>query len=121
MGKGFYDWKGNEAEIWKDLSEHFPGRPDAQPYQQIIERLQFAQIIEAVWCIQEKVINSVEEANIGSIFGWGFPDFKGGVIQYITSYGLEKFLIKCNELEAVHGQRFRAPSWLRKQLPAKTN
>ncbi len=118
-GKGFYDWKGNEAQIWEELSAHFPGTPDAQPWQQIIERLQFAQIIEAVWCIQEKVINSEEEANIGSIFGWGFPDFKGGVIQYISSYGIENFLEKCSELEAIHGQRFRAPSWLRKKRAAK--
>ncbi len=113
-GRGFYDWKGSEAKIWEGLNEHFPSDPAAHPYQQIIERLLFAQIIEAVWCLQEKVINSVEEANIGSIFGWGFPDFKGGVIQYIDSYGFENFQAKCSELEAVHGQRFRAPSWLRK-------
>ncbi|RME11138.1 MAG: 3-hydroxybutyryl-CoA epimerase, partial [Bacteroidetes bacterium] len=120
-GKGFYDWSGKEVKIWNGLDEHFPNDPAAQPYQQIIERLQFAQIIEAVWCIQEKVINSVEEANIGSIFGWGFPDFKGGVIQYISSYGIDKFLHKCAELEAVHGQRFSAPSWLRKKWTATTN
>ncbi|MAT55654.1 MAG: 3-hydroxybutyryl-CoA epimerase [Saprospirales bacterium] len=120
-GKGFYDWSGKEVKIWNGLDEHFPNDPAAQPYQQIIERLQFAQIIEAVWCIQEKVINSVEEANIGSIFGWGFPDFKGGVIQYISSYGINKFLDKCAELEAVHGQRFSAPSWLRKKWTATTN
>lgn len=115
-GGGFYDWKGREIEIWDGLQLHYPHDPSTYSCQEIIERLLFAQIIEAVWCIQEKVVNSVEEANIGSIFGWGFPDFKGGVIQYIYSYGIENFLNKCSQLEMVHGQRFRAPSWLRKQL-----
>lgn len=119
FGKGFYEWEGSQGNIWEGLDEHFKSANQDNSYPQIIERLLFAQIIEAVWCIQEKVINSVEEANIGSIFGWGFPNFKGGVIQYIESYGLDKFLQKCEELVEVHGQRFKAPSWLRKKITVR--
>ncbi|MFN7116984.1 MAG: hypothetical protein ACK4TA_09315 [Saprospiraceae bacterium] len=78
-----------------------------------MERFLFAQVIEAVWCMQEGVIHSVAAANLGSIYGWGFPAFKGGVIQYIKDYGTEDFLEKCNVYKEKYGQRFKAPKLLR--------
>lgn len=114
---GFYDYKNQERPVlWKELSEHFPTTIKTYTHKDIIDRFLFAQVIEAVWCLQEKIIGSVPEANLGSIYGFGFPAFKGGVIQYINDYGIKDFVAKCEELENVHGPRFKAPSLLKKKV-----
>ena len=38
----------------------------------MIDRMLFAQVIETIRCYEEGVLNSIADANIGSIFGWGF-------------------------------------------------
>ncbi|MBX2875037.1 MAG: enoyl-CoA hydratase/isomerase family protein [Saprospiraceae bacterium] len=114
---GFYQYEEGQApQFWEALGEHYP--LSKKPFQvtEIIERLLFAQVIEAVWCLQENVIRSIPEANLGSIFGWGFPAFKGGVIQYIQDYGVDAFLKRCNQFKKKHGQRFSAPKKLRELI-----
>ena len=114
---GFYDYSDPEKPVlWKGLAEHFPNTITNYSEKDIIDRFLFAQVIEAVWCLQEKIIKSVPEANLGSIYGFGFPAFKGGVIQYINDYGLKDFIAKCGELEKIHGPRFKAPSLLKKKM-----
>ncbi|MBK7869844.1 MAG: enoyl-CoA hydratase/isomerase family protein [Saprospiraceae bacterium] len=110
---GFYDYSNEEnRHLWTDLSEHFPvTKTDFNPVE-LAERFLFAQVIEAVWCMQEGVIASVPAANLGSIYGWGFPAFKGGTIQYVKDYGLERFIQECKIYEKALGQRFRPPKML---------
>jgi 3-hydroxyacyl-CoA dehydrogenase/enoyl-CoA hydratase/3-hydroxybutyryl-CoA epimerase len=90
-------------------------RPDYQR-QEVIDRLLIVQVLEAVWCMQEGVIQSVAAANLGSIYGWGFPACKGGVIQFIEDYGRDAFLEKCRELEQRFGPRFKVPRFLQRSL-----
>ena len=82
---------------------------------EVVERLLFAQAIEAIWCVQEGIIGSVAEANLGSVYGFGFPAYYGGVIQYVYSYSIEAFIKKSEQFEATHGPRFHVPKWLKKQ------
>ena len=85
----------------------------------IMDRLLFAQVVEAIWCLQEKVIKTVAEANLGSIHGWGFPRFKGGAIQFVNDYGRIAFIEKCKEFEEKYGERFRVPGLIEKgDLPS---
>jgi 3-hydroxyacyl-CoA dehydrogenase/enoyl-CoA hydratase/3-hydroxybutyryl-CoA epimerase len=112
---GFYQVEETGARtLWPDLEMQFgtgasvPTRPEIQ------ERFLIAQVLEAVWCLQEKVIGSIPETNLGSIYGWGFPACQGGVIQYIQSYGQQAFLDRCGELEQDYGPRFRVPPILKK-------
>jgi 3-hydroxyacyl-CoA dehydrogenase/enoyl-CoA hydratase/3-hydroxybutyryl-CoA epimerase len=70
------------------------------------------QALETVRCVEEKVIVSVADANIGSIFGWGFAPFQGGTLQYINAYGLPAFVARCRELAARYGERFVPPALL---------
>ena len=112
--KGFYDYQ-EEVIIWPELTECFSCQVDLNVnLQSLKERFLFAQVIEAIWCLQEKVIISYAAANLGSIYGWGFPAFKGGVIQYINDYGVEQFLERCDVLKEKFGQRFQAPKILEK-------
>lgn len=110
---GFYLYmEGGQRQLWPALGEHFPVQVHDYDRQEVIERLLFTQVLEAVWCMQEGVIQSVPAANLGSIYGWGFPAFKGGVIQYVHDYGLAAFTARCKVYEQRYGQRFKVPSKL---------
>ncbi len=114
---GFYQYEeGKAPQFWEELRDHYPLSQRSFPANEIIERLLIAQVIEAVWCLQENVIRSLPEANLGSIFGWGFPAFKGGVIQYIHDYGVDAFVKRCNQFKKKYGQRFSAPKKLRELI-----
>jgi len=70
--------------------------------------------LETVKCIDEGVIESVADANIGSIMGIGFPAWTGGVLQYINGYagGPTGFIARARELAARYGERFEPPASL---------
>ncbi len=74
----------------------------------------FAEALESVKCVDEGVLRSTAEANIGSIFGIGFPPWTGGVLQYINGYegGPAGFVARANELAAAYGDRFTPPQSL---------
>ena len=54
----------------------------------------------------EGVLSSVHDANIGSIFGIGFPAWTGGALQFIYSSGVDVFAARANELAGKHGAGF---------------
>ena len=90
---GFYEYtpEGKRLGLWPGLVEHFaPGDP-AQPshgipFADLGERMLFVEAIDSVNCLDEGVLRSVGEGNVGSILGIGFPPWTGGVLQYIEGY-----------------------------------
>jgi 3-hydroxyacyl-CoA dehydrogenase/enoyl-CoA hydratase/3-hydroxybutyryl-CoA epimerase len=78
------------------------------------ERLTFSMSIETVRCVAEGVLGSVPDANIGSIFGIGFPPCFGGALQHINGYegGPAGFVARARELAAAYGDRFEPPALL---------
>ena len=78
------------------------------------ERMLFAEALESVKCLDEGVLTSVADGNIGSIFGIGFPPWTGGVLQYVEQYsgGVAGFVARANELAARYGDRFSPPESL---------
>jgi 3-hydroxyacyl-CoA dehydrogenase / enoyl-CoA hydratase / 3-hydroxybutyryl-CoA epimerase len=115
-GAGFYDYAdGKRTRLWPGLAEHFgPFRPDAIPFDDMIERMLFIEALETVKCLDEGVITSVPDANIGSIMGIGFPPWTGGVVQYMNGYpgGLTGFVARAKELTDRYGERFTPPASL---------
>ncbi|HEU0087782.1 MAG TPA: 3-hydroxyacyl-CoA dehydrogenase NAD-binding domain-containing protein [Pseudonocardiaceae bacterium] len=115
-GAGFYEYvDGKRTRLWPGLAEHFgPFRPDAIPFQDMIERMLFVEALETVRCFDEGVITSVPDANIGSIMGIGFPPWTGGVVQYMHGYpgGLAGFVARAKELTDRYGDRFTPPASL---------
>ncbi len=105
-GKGFYDWTDSGKRLWPELTAHFPVAAQQPPQQELIDRLLFAQANEAARCMEEKVLRSVADANIGSIFGWGFAPFHGGTLQFINAMGAAAFVQRSRELAARFGARF---------------
>jgi 3-hydroxyacyl-CoA dehydrogenase/enoyl-CoA hydratase/3-hydroxybutyryl-CoA epimerase len=118
-GKGFFDWEP-EKRVWPGLTELFPSS-DTVPFHDAQERLLFAMAVETARCVEEKVLNSVEDANIGSIMGIGFPPLYGGVLQYVDQYdgGVAGFVARADELADAYGERFRPPAiLLERAVPA---
>ncbi len=107
---GFYAYpESGPRRLWDGLTEAFPHRTLEISHREIMDRLLFAQVIEAAWCLQEKVIHSTAAANLGSIYGWGFPAFTGGIVQYVQNYHYSQFAERCARFQERHGQRFRVP------------
>ncbi|WP_027007778.1 3-hydroxyacyl-CoA dehydrogenase NAD-binding domain-containing protein [Conexibacter woesei] len=116
-GAGFYDYEdGKRTGLFKGLREWFPvvGDPSAISLRDLEERMLFAEALETVKCVDEGVIESVADANIGSIFGIGFPGWSGGVLQYINGYegGVAGFVARSRELAEQYGERFEPPASL---------
>ncbi len=116
-GKGFYSYAdGRRTGIWEGLAEAFPpvSDPSAIVLRDLEERMMFIEAIETIKCRDEGVIESVADANIGSIFGIGFPAWTGGVLQYINGYegGVAGFVARARELAETYGERFTPPASL---------
>ena len=105
-GQGLYDYQGKDKTLWPGLLEIYPPKPEQPSQQDIIDRLMFIQANEAARCYEEKVVRSVSDTNIGSIFGWGFAPHQGGALQFINAMGAEAFVARSRELAQRHGARF---------------
>jgi 3-hydroxyacyl-CoA dehydrogenase / enoyl-CoA hydratase / 3-hydroxybutyryl-CoA epimerase len=114
-GAGFYEYgeDGKRTRLWPGLAEHFGGTTEIA-LEDAIERMLFAEAIETVRCLDEGVLTSFADANIGSIFGIGFPAWTGGVAQYVDQYpgGTTGFVARCKELADRYGDRFTPPASL---------
>ncbi len=105
-GRGFYDWGDDGRRLWPGLREWYPPAA-AQPAQrELIDRLLVVQANEAARCLDEGVLRSVADGNVGSILGWGFAPFHGGALQYIDAVGVPRFVERARALAARHGPRF---------------
>ncbi|MGW8669888.1 3-hydroxyacyl-CoA dehydrogenase NAD-binding domain-containing protein [Streptomyces niveus] len=115
-GAGFYDYAddGSRTGLWPGLREHFT-KPDTDvPFTDLKERMLFSEALDSVRCLDENVLTTVADANIGSVMGIGFPPWTGGVLQYINGYegGLPGFVARARELAATYGERFEPPASL---------
>jgi 3-hydroxyacyl-CoA dehydrogenase / enoyl-CoA hydratase / 3-hydroxybutyryl-CoA epimerase len=105
-GRGFYDYTDDGKQLWPDLTTLYPVAAEQPPQKELIERLMLAQANEAARCCEEGVLRSVADANVGSIFGWGFAPFHGGALQYINAMGAPAFVARARQLAAKFGPRF---------------
>ncbi len=106
---------GKRGSIWAGLAELFPVADEQIPFEDIKDRMLFAEALETAKCFEEGVIDSAAAANIGSIMGIGFPPMTGGAAQFMTGYedpetgeiGLAAFLKRADELAEKYGDRFQ--------------
>ncbi|QQT58474.1 3-hydroxyacyl-CoA dehydrogenase NAD-binding domain-containing protein [Acinetobacter johnsonii] len=116
-GAGFYDYpEGGKKHLWEGLN-HWKQDVDISE-QEMIDRFLFVQSLDTLRCYEENVLESVIDANIGSIFGIGFAPWTGGAIQFLNQYGLDKAVQRANQLEAKYGERFKAPQRLVESVPS---
>jgi len=125
-GAGFYEYvEGKRGSIWSGLTELFPTAETQIPLVDAKERMLVREAIETAKCFEEGVLTSAAHANIGSIFGIGFPPMTGGAAQFMTGYetadgsiGLEAFIRRADELADKYGEQLRPTPYLR-DLAAK--
>ena len=122
-GGGFYDYpKGEAKRLWPELKTRFE-RPEVAQNPPSIDalkqRLLYRQAIETARCVAERVLTSVADANIGSIFGIGFPAWTGGAIQFIESEGRATFIANADALAGRYGARFALSAEVRVCIEAQ--
>ncbi len=114
-GAGFYEYAdGKRTGLWPGLREHFTKKDVEIPFEDMKERMLFSEALDTVRCLEEGVLTSVADANIGSILGIGFPGWTGGALQYVNGYegGLPGFVTRARELAAAYGDRFEPSALL---------
>lgn len=109
--KGFYNYpEHSKKQLWEGLDKYLKTMKPKLNEREIIDRLLFSQIIEALHCYEEGVLNSISEANIGSIYGWGFP--LPGIFEFINEYGIKNFVRRSQFLSTSYGKYFDLPPTL---------
>ncbi|WP_322003099.1 3-hydroxyacyl-CoA dehydrogenase NAD-binding domain-containing protein [Marinobacter alexandrii] len=120
-GAGFYEYPASgKKHLWPELESQFvdAGKARSAALQDLKDRILFIQAIETVRCLEEGVLRTIEDANVGSIFGIGYAPWTGGAIQFINQYGVRAFTDRAQELAQQHGERFAPPKLLLEKAEA---
>ncbi|MEN8133908.1 MAG: 3-hydroxyacyl-CoA dehydrogenase NAD-binding domain-containing protein [Thermodesulfobacteriota bacterium] len=117
-GKGFYDYSNSkpatvDPEIYPllKLTSDGDNRLDEQ---EIIDRLIMSMINEAVYCLEEGVVNEAQAVDLAMIFGAGFPPYTGGLIRYADKVGSKMIVKRLDGFVSAIGQRFEPAGLLRR-------
>ncbi|WP_428235542.1 fatty acid oxidation complex subunit alpha FadJ [Gracilimonas sp.] len=107
--RGMYKYNsGKKKEVNAEIYEYFGGsnrtNPDKKTAQQ---RMALTMINEAAWCLEEDILKSPEDGDLGAILGLGFPPFLGGPFRYIDQTGIQKVVDQLNEFTEKFGPRFK--------------
>ncbi|MCB1697575.1 MAG: enoyl-CoA hydratase/isomerase family protein [Halioglobus sp.] len=109
-GGGFYEYAADGSKaIWPPLFDLYYQPDTAISELDMKDRLLFRPVIESLKCLETRVLRSVADGNIGSIMGIGAPVWTGGYIQFVNTYGLQRFVDRCNALAQQYGERFQPP------------
>lgn len=107
-GKGFYDYpKDGRKRLWHGLADIVSPREDQPEVEEVKQRLLATQALEAARCLEEDVVHSPVDADVGAYLGWGFAPWTGGPISYIDTLGPARFVAFCRRFEQAFGPRFR--------------
>ena len=115
-GGGFYDYdaEGNRT-LWDGLGQFAKGNADV-PLEDAVDRILYRQAIETLRCLDEGVLTTEVEANLGGIFAIGFPAHTGGAIQFIRGEGIDAFAARARGLAERYGERFAVPDAIYERL-----
>lgn len=117
-GGGFYDHHtATGRQLWAGLAGVFPPAARAPPPDYLQQRLRCAEVMEALRCLEEGVLDSADDADTGSLLGLGFPAASGGggVLRWAETEGLRAFTDRCRALAltlGAQGARFEPSPWL---------
>lgn len=119
---GFYEYPdpstGKKKYLWEGLSQLFPLNSIQPSAEEIKQRLFYRQVLETVKCFEEGVLRTPLDADLGSIFAWGFPAYLGGTLSFVDTVGIVTFVKECDRLADTYGERFRPTTQLREMAKA---
>lgn len=106
--KGLYDYSDKKKTANTDIYKYFGGpsrtNPDMETAQQ---RIALMMINEAAYCLEEGILKSATDGDLGAILGLGFPPFLGGPFRYIDQVGANHLVEKLNDFTDRFGPRFK--------------
>ncbi len=112
-GGGFYEYPPGERKfLWPKLKELFPPVKNQPAIEEVKDRLLYIQSLETARCLQEGILRSPKDGDIGSIMGWGFPAATGGTLSLIEKIGAHTFVKKSQDFAKRFGPRYNPPKWL---------
>jgi 3-hydroxyacyl-CoA dehydrogenase/enoyl-CoA hydratase/3-hydroxybutyryl-CoA epimerase len=114
-GKGFYDYSGEEKRPDPEVYELLGWREAPVPAEEIVERCWLQMLNETARAIEDGVIQSPVDVDIGVIFGFGFPPFRGGILKEADRQGLATVVGKLQGYAARYGERL-APAVLLEEM-----
>ena len=113
-GGAFYDYpEGGKKRLWSGLKDAFPPAAEQPEQEELKQRFLYAQAMETARCLEEGVLETPQDADLGAVYGWGFPAWTGGTISYIDTVGVETFVREADRLAQRYGPRFAPSAWLR--------
>jgi 3-hydroxyacyl-CoA dehydrogenase / enoyl-CoA hydratase / 3-hydroxybutyryl-CoA epimerase len=114
VGKGFWDYAGRKpSQLWAELYSKYPPQTSAPDVEEMKRRFLHIQALETIRCLEEKVVTAADDADVGSILGWGFAPWTGGVLSYVDGIGMAQFCQECEDLATKYGKRFEPPALLK--------
>jgi 3-hydroxyacyl-CoA dehydrogenase/enoyl-CoA hydratase/3-hydroxybutyryl-CoA epimerase len=113
--KGFYTYNGKKKRVDETVYDRLPyGRERRHlDRQEIAERCTLQFINEAIRCLEEGILRSPRDGDIGAVLGLGFPPFLGGPFRYADARGPENILDRIEHWQEKFGKRFEAPPLLK--------
>jgi 3-hydroxyacyl-CoA dehydrogenase/enoyl-CoA hydratase/3-hydroxybutyryl-CoA epimerase/enoyl-CoA isomerase len=126
-GKGFYlyqpDRKGKPKKLSNPDIDALIGSVQSQKRdfenQEIVDRMMVAMCMETVRCLDDNIVGSAIEADMGLALGIGFPAFRGGALRYIDSMGVDTFC-ELADRYAELGEMYKPTEQLRERAEAGT-
>ena len=113
---GFYDYgsDGKRQGLWSGLQKLFPHSANQPNISVVKNRLLLTQIVEAIQCLEDGVLNDVREGDVAAIYGWGFAPWSGGPFRWVDNTGVDQAISLCETYSKRFGKRFTAPKILYK-------
>jgi 3-hydroxyacyl-CoA dehydrogenase/enoyl-CoA hydratase/3-hydroxybutyryl-CoA epimerase len=99
-GSGFYryDDSGKKGAVDPSIYEVIGGQRRELPLEEMSQRCVLAMVNEAARCLDEGILRSPRDGDIGAVFGIGFPPFRGGPFRYVDSVGAQRIVEQLEEL-----------------------
>ncbi len=118
--RGFYRYnKGRRKEVDRTVYEVFGVDPRPVPNADIEKRLVYAMLNEAARAVEEGVVRSPRDGDIGAVYGIGYPAFRGGPLRQVDDAGAARIVDTLERLTQAYGDRF-VPAPVLQQM-AKSN
>ncbi len=121
-GGGFYEYSGDGSKcLWDGLAVEFP-TSELQPEQEELKkRFLYSQANETAKCLEERVLETAQDADLGAVLGWGFPVWTGGTLSFIDTVGIAEFVSEASRLAESYGARFAPSPWLQARAAVGTS
>ena len=115
LGAGFYNYdeNGKRLDLWKGMTDHYPLLEEQPSAEEVSQRLLYSLVAPSVRTFAEGVVPDPQSADLGAIFGLGFPPYTGGPLSYVDTIGLDAYVATADMLAQRHGARFTPPQLVR--------